>query len=93
MTRRFLPAWLSMVVLATSVMMATVANAQPLSQQNRFPADQNNRSRVAVRTNVYGNTRRGDRQPMYRPLRGAHGFSRMQSHRTVWTWGRNDRRR
>jgi len=93
MTRRFLPAWLSMVVLATSVMMATVANAQPLSQQNRFRADQNNRSRVAVGTNVYGNTSRGNQQPMYRPRGGAHRFSRMQSHRTVWTWGRNDRRR
>jgi hypothetical protein len=95
MTRRFLPAWLFMVLLATTAMMPTVANAQPLSTQNRFRVDQNIRSRVPVRTNAYVNTAIGNRQPTYRPLRGSHGFSTVKrhSHRTVWTWGRNDRRR
>jgi hypothetical protein len=95
MTRRFLPAWLLMALLATTAMMPTVANAQPLSTQSRFRADQNIRSRVPVRANAYVSTWSGNRQQTYRQPIVSHRFSpvRRHSYRTVWTWGRNDRRR
>jgi hypothetical protein len=101
MTRRFLPAWILTALLATTAMMPTAANAQSISTQGRFRSDQNIRPRVSNGANTYGNTWSSNQQPTYRqPLvsqpRVSHRFfstTRTRSHRTVWTWGRNDRRR
>ena len=90
MTRRFLPAWLLMAVLATTAMMPTVANAQPVSTQSRFRHDQNISLRASDRGNAYVNTSSGNRgqrnsnnrsviatyrQPGYRQSSVSQGFS------------------
>src|ERR1700730_5184771 len=88
MTRRFLPAWLLMAVLATTAMMPTVANAQAVSTQNRFRHDQNISFRASDRGNAYVNTSSGNRgtrnsrsaiathrQSGYRQPRVSQGFS------------------
>src|ERR1700681_266723 len=91
MTRRFLPAWLLMAFMAFSAMMPAVANAQPISIQNRVRATQSvqrpvdNRAsgrvytRGYVNTNAYANSNqwRGNTVQAYRqPSRVSRGFSR-----------------
>jgi hypothetical protein len=60
MTRRFLPVWLLMALMATSAMLPTAANAQSVSRQDRARQDGNAQrlvsDRAYVNSNGYANT-------------------------------------
>ena len=55
MTRRFLPAWLLMALMATSAMLPTSANAQSVSRYDRARQDGNAQRLVPDRAYVNSN--------------------------------------
>jgi hypothetical protein len=78
MTRRFLPAWLLMALMATSAILPTAANAQSVSRQDRARQDGNAQRRVSDRayanSNWYANSNRYTNSDRW-------GRNRVQSYR------------
>jgi hypothetical protein len=71
MTRRLLPAWLLVALMATSAMLPTAANAQSVSRQDRARQDGNAQrfvsDRAYINSNGYANSNRfgGNRVQAY----------------------------
>ena len=86
MTRRFLPAWLLMALMATSAMLPTAANAQSVSRQDRARQDGNAQrfesDRAYINSNGYAESNRwgGNRvQAYHRPPQVFRRFSQQRT--------------